>query len=372
MTWLGFILRNLLRRPVRSLCTMIAVSLAVGSFLALSSIAGGMGDATRESLSERGIDLVVTRRGMIEIFSGVLPQDLAQRIIHVPGVASVAPELASVVPVGDEMHAIVAGWPAGSYQWDDMTLARGRRPHPGHAEVIIGEALVEALRRDVGDTITLNFSDYRVVGVSSYANPLNRGMAVMPLGDLQTLLTRPGQVTLFHVRVADARDQAALARIRRDIAALRPDIAVAASEELLRSNRALAIIAGGATALSIIALASACLSVLNTLTMAVEERTHEIGILGAIGWSRQRILWLIVCEGVILSVFGGLAGLALGYFGARGFSFIMVPGGGPNLRNLLLLGTTGFAATIAVGMIGALYPALRAARMDPAAALRHS
>ncbi len=372
MTWLGFILRNLLRRPVRSLCTMIGVALAVGSFLSLSSIAGGMGDATRESLNERGIDLVVTRRGMIEIFSGVLPQDLARRIVDVPGVSVVAPELAGVVPVGDDMHAIIAGWPDDSFQWDGMPLARGRRPLPGRAEVVIGEALVEALRRDVGDTIALNYADYRVVGVSSYANPLNRGMAVMPLGDLQVLLTRPAQVTLFHVRVSDSGDQAAIARIRRDIAGLRPDIAVTASDDLLRSNRALAIIAGGAAALSIIALASACLSVLNTLAMAVEERTHEIGILGAIGWSRQRILWLIVCEGLILSVLGGLAGIILGYFGARGFNLVVVPGGGPAIRHLLVLSATGFAATIGVGMIGALYPALRAARMDPATALRHS
>jgi putative ABC transport system permease protein len=330
-----------------------------------------MGSATRGSLEERGIDLVVTRRGMVELFSGVLPEDLGARLAAVAGVAAIAPELVGVVPVGEDLHAIVAGWPDTSFQWRDMALERGRRPVPGQGEVAIGEALAEALQRDVGSTIELNFAPFRVVAITRYANPINRGMAVMPLADLQALLARPGQVSLFHVRTSDGRDPPALERVRREIAALRSDITVNASENLLRSSRAIAIIAAGSAALSLLALASACLAVLNTLAMAGEERTREIGILTAIGWTQARIVSLVVCEGVILAVIGSLAGIVLGYAGARGFTLVLVPGGDPQAGDLAGLAATGVAAAIGVGTLGALYPALRAARMDPAAALRH-
>ena len=157
--------------------------------------------------------------------------------------------------------------------------------------------------------------------------------------------------------------------VRKAIAALRPGLSVVTADEVVRENRALAIVAGASEAIALIALAIAALSVLNTLAMAVEERVHEIGILAALGWTRRRILALILGEGLMLAVAGGLGGALLGGFGLSALSRALVPGG-LDASTSLALGAVGLAVAAAIGAVGAFYPAFRASRLRPAAALR--
>lgn len=369
MTWLGFMLRNLLRRPGRSLFTLIGVALAVGSFLILAGLSRGMNTVARASLDERSAHLIVMQRGMVEFFSSRLPEAFETALRAVPGVASVAPELGAFLPVGEDNHALVGGWRTDSPFWREVPLLRGRLPAPGEGAVVLGAGLAEALQADVGSTVKIGFVPLRVSGISGFNSMLNRGMALMPLADLQAILTRPGEVTLFQIRLTRPRDAAATDAVRKAIAALRPGLSVVTADEVVRENRALAIVAGASEAIALIALGIAALSVLNTLAMAVEERVHEIGILAALGWTRGRILALILGEGLMLAVAGGLGGALLGGFGLSALSRALVPGG-LDTSTSLALGAVGLAVAAAIGAVGAFYPAFRASRLRPAAALR--
>lgn len=370
MTWLGLLFGNLWRRPARSAFTLIGVALAVASFLTLVGLSRGMTAAARDSLDERSVDLVVVKRGMVEFFASVLPATLEAEIAAVPGVAEVSPELATLTPLSDDAHAIVTGWRADSYEWREMHLLRGRLPGPGEHGVVLGEALAEALAAEPGAEVKLSFAPFRVTGIAGFTSVLNRGLAVMRLEELQALLARPDQVTLFNVRLARPDDGTALAAARAAIAGLRPDLAVTTTDDVLRGNKAVQVLGATAAAISLVALAIAALSVLNTLAIAVEERTRDIGILAAIGLSRGRILGLILTEGLLLSGLGGLLGAGLGAVGNHLLNLMVMPGGGVSARTTLGLTLAALAASLALGAVGALWPAWRAARLDPAVALR--
>jgi putative ABC transport system permease protein len=125
-----------------------------------------------------------------------------------------------------------------------------------------------------------------------------------------------------------------------------------------------------AWAASLVGLAMGLLIVLNTLLVAVLERTREIGVLGALGWSCRRILTLVLLESLLLSAAGGLLGMALGYLGLN--LLIMHP----MLRGIVAvtpsLSAFGqqFLVTVVLGIGGGFLPAWRALNLNPVDALR--
>jgi putative ABC transport system permease protein len=105
------------------------------------------------------------------------------------------------------------------------------------------------------------------------------------------------------------------------------------------------------------------------MLMSVSERTREIGTLRAVGWSRGRVLRLILSEGMVISVIGGLIGLGVGAIGAD----ILIRSAPKGLEALYspLLFAEAFGVAIILGFIGALYPAWQASRLAPIEALKY-
>ena len=347
MTWLGLVVRSIGRRPGRSVFTALGVALAVGSFMALTGLSGGMEEQSETSLEARGVDLVVTQRGMVEIFGGALPQALGSAIAGVPGVAGVSGELGTLLQVSDDTQAVVVGWQEDAFGFRDMHLLRGRLAKAGENGVVLGDTLAEALRADIGSEVTLNFMSFRVTGIADFSTGFLRSLAVMPLTDLEDLLSRPGQVTVFQVRLDHPGDAVEREAVRERIAALRPDIAVTPTSEALRNSKVVALLGAMSLAIAIVALVAGGLSVLNTMAMAVEERTRDIGILSSIGWSRQTILALILTEGVLLAIAGGVIGVGLGWVGYDFLVDLLSPGSGLTFPAMLV--QAGKAMIIASG-----------------------
>jgi putative ABC transport system permease protein len=121
---------------------------------------------------------------------------------------------------------------------------------------------------------------------------------------------------------------------------------------------------------SLLALLVGILGVMNTMLMTVFERTHEICVLLAIGWTRGRIIRMILYESALLGFFGGVIGVTLGVIGVR------LLGETPAIRGLLQpdlgLPLIGLSVVIAVvvGIVSGLYPAWRSARLTPSLALQ--
>jgi len=120
------------------------------------------------------------------------------------------------------------------------------------------------------------------------------------------------------------------------------------------------------TAVSLIALIVGSIGIMNIMLVTVTERTREIGILKSLGFTNWNVLFLFIVESIVLSVFGGLLGTGLGVVGAYGAQSLMKL---PIVFPVELI-VVGFTISVIVGLIAGVYPANKAAKMNPVEALR--
>jgi putative ABC transport system permease protein len=368
----GLAARNLARRPVRSLLTALGVAFAVGSFIALYGLSYSVDQNAQASLDERGAHLAVSQRGRAELFGAIVTESLGTEIAKVPGVRAVTSELLALAATDRNNHVLTVGWPEDSFFWSNVPLRQGRLPRPGERKVVLlGDAIAEALNLPVGGTISLIGERFTIIGITRYSSVINRNAAVLPLRDLQDLLFRPNATTFFHVQLTNPGDPADVERIRAAIEAHKT-LSVSTTETLLRNDRLLGLLRAVASAMAWVALLMGMLMVLNTLLMAVLERTREIGIMSAIGWSRGRIMAVLMLEGLVLSAAGSVVGVALGVVGSQLLSAMPAIGRYITIQPTLGLMVATALAAVALGVVGALYPAWMATRQDPAAALERA
>jgi putative ABC transport system permease protein len=364
--------RNLKRRPGRSLLTMLGVALAVGSFITLYGLSRSVQENVQQSFEERGTDLTVRRRGVAEPFGGNMRESIIPEIAEIPGVAAVSGQLLSFAATDDDDHVLAFGWAAGSFYWPEVPLIEGRLPEPGERKVaLMGKDIAETLDKKVGDDITLIGETFRIIGITNYASIINRNAIIVELADLQDVTFRTGAVTYISVRLEDPDNPGEADRVADAIEGM-AELTVTKSEDVMRNDTLIGLLTAVSSSMAWVALLMGVLMVLNTLLMAVLERTREIGILSAIGWSKQRIMGALVIEGFILSTLGSVAGIVIGIAGSELLSAIPAIGRYVAVKPTLgLIAATALAA-IVLGILGSFYPAFVATRQSPDAALERA
>jgi putative ABC transport system permease protein len=372
MNHLELAFRNLKRRPARSILTILGVAFAVGSFITLYGLSRSVHENVQRSFDEHGTDLTVRRRGIAEPFGGTIPQTVMPEIAKIPGVAAVSGQLITFAATDNDDSVLAAGWAPDSFYWDNVPLKAGRIPNPNeHKVAMVGNDIAQALGKKVGDEITLLGEKFRIVGLTDYHSIINRNQVIVNLADLQDLTFRAGAVTFLSIKLEHPTDQAEADRIARTIEGMEK-LSVSRSEGMLRSDSLFGLMTAVSTSMAWVALFMGVLMVLNTLLMAVLERTREIGILSAIGWSTERIMGALVIEGFILSAFGSVLGIVLGVAGSKLLSSIPAIGRYVAVEPTLPLIAATALAAIVLGILGSFYPAFVATRQSPAAALERA
>jgi putative ABC transport system permease protein len=369
MNLITLALRNLRNRPVRTGLTVVGIAIAVGCALSLQSLSRGIQSGVRAGLDEIGSDLIVIPKNAASLLSGFIPESALERIGAIPGIARLSGALIAFAPSEAAGNVLTFGWPDGSFLWKKVPLRQGRVPEAGQSRVaVLGDALATALGKKLNDELDLFGQSFKIIGIAAYGSSVNRGLVLVRLADLQDVSYSPRQVTIAYVGVAD-RDRSELARIRDAIQG--PGNAVAApAAEVLDHDRNFIVLHALALAAAIIAAVMSALAVIAALALATKERTREIGIFSAIGWSDGRIMESIVIEGVSLWAIGCALGVALSLGVAYAVPNMPVVGHliAFQLSVALIVPVVGTALVLCV--LGALLPAWRAARMLPAEALR--
>jgi putative ABC transport system permease protein len=370
MNLAGLAVRNMRRRPIRTSLCIMGIALAVGSALALVALSSSIKTSSQEGMDEAGDDLVVSQKGATDLFGGFLPDQLEERVAGIANVGRASGELFLFVASERNRHVLTLGWPEKSYLWKTVPIREGRLPTPGERHVaILGDAVAEALGKRLGDEVEILDERFRVIAIAKYTSIVNRGTMMVPLLDLQEATYRPRQVSMIHVSLRRGLSTAEIAGVRQDITNL-GRVTVSTTGEVLGNDRNLAVLEAVSLAISIIGLLMGVLNVLNSLLMAIQERTREIGIVAAIGWSDARIMASIVIEGLMMCAVGCVLGVFLSFLASFLFPIIPTIGNYVEFKPSLTLIAATIAATVALCTIGSLYPAWRAVRLVPAEALR--
>jgi len=371
VSFLELVVRNVLTRKVRSALTGLAVAIAIMTVFTLGVLTFSLRETAISILRTGRADFTVGQKGVSDVLYSSLDEEEVERLSAYPGVESVVGVLIAITEI-DEEHPffLELGMEPDHMEAFGVQVVAGR-PFERTAtdEIMLGYRAAREFNKTVGDTFSIGGDEYTVVGIFSTGQVFGDSASMLPLTTLQAAERKPGIISLAFVRVQPGVDMASLrAQIERE----NPQLATVRTEsEFGRIDRNLELISAANVGATILALIIGATGVMNTTTMSVFERTRELGLLRAIGWSRLRLLSMILGEAVVISIGGAAAGLAIGYVAVQGLKET------PELVGVFQpdypAGIFGRSLGIAIGMgiVGGFYPAVRAILLRPIQALRH-
>ncbi|MBL8830429.1 MAG: ABC transporter permease [Planctomycetaceae bacterium] len=381
MYFVTLVLKNLLRRKIRTSLTVIGNSIAVLVVICLVGISTDFRDSLIRSYEKRGVDLIVVRSGRTERLTSKIDQNVAQQILAIPGVAEVEGGLVEIVS-SDEANLTMMpmmGRTADSFLMRELTILKGRVLRPEDTQsCLLGALVADQLNKQPGDTLELEGEPFKVLGVYESYNSFDNSAVMVLRSELQRLFDSVGQVTGFSVRLDPLLDDPDLSkRVETQIEALDDkggkswNLSAMPTRDFMNTTVQMRAAVSMGWVTSAIALFIGAVGMLNTMLMSVFERTKEIGILRALGWRKSRILAMILLESFALSAAGAVTGIVSAWVLVNilhqiHLFRIAVP---PHL-NLLAI-TQGCLIAVMVGAIGGIYPAMRAMQIAPTEAIRH-
>ncbi len=360
------ILKNLWRRGMRSLLTLIGIATGVAAVVALGSIGNGIANNYGGALGLNN-ELIVSQAGAIDVLMGGLDEKLGERIATIPDVTNVDPGVFTFINVEGSPFFLVYGYPPNSAATQHYRIVEGK-PAVTTGQVVLGRTAATDMAVAIDDTVRLAGTPYRVVGIYETGQGLEESGGLVTLGDAQEIASKVGSVSLFQVGV---RKGANIDTVISRIENLDDELGVSKSSEYKSGAQFTGYFTAMAYGVAAIAILIGGLGMMSAMVMSVLERTREIGTLRAVGWSRGRVVRMILGEAVLLSLAGGVAGVILGV----GLAWLAgrAPGVGTMLSGGVTLGTilTGMVTALVLGLVGGYYPARTAARLEPVEALRY-
>jgi len=359
--------RNIGRRKARSSLTVLGVAIGISAIVFLASIMGGL-ESQFLSILERGeADLVVVQRGSGDLMLSRLKESEVSKLAEIAGVEAVSPALFGVSKVENYPFFVVNGLRVDGFTIDHFSVVDGRKlEEQDRRGLLLGKGSADVLGKGVGDTVALLGDEYEVVGIYETGVRFEDYGGVIRLEEAQRTFESDGYVSLAEIKVADVKR---LEEVRSTISLQFASFEVSVPGEVASRQEDLQLIRGATSVVSLVSILFGAIIVMNTTIMSVYERTREIGVLRALGWRKRRILTMILKETLLLAMVGGGIGITVAIAGVEALDVLaFIPMSGRIDPQIFLYGV---GAAILLGLLGGLYPAVRASRMSPIEALGH-
>ena len=407
--------KELLSNPLRSFLTLLGLIIGVSSVIIMVAVGQGAQEGVKAQIIGLGSDLTFVRpaatnnqqtgaRGQAGSGLTLLASDAdAIKEASLPGVIGVVPQLnfnAQAISGSNNLGVGIVGTTADYAPVRNLDPDYGRFINTQDVErkalsIVLGSEVGKSLFPDndgVGKTVRLSFAggrvgfNFRVVGVMAPQGGTGEGSqddyVFIPVPTLQSriaFLRNPqgdiniNQITIRSDPTVDqgiVKDEVTKFLLRHH-AVTEPDFTIQTQNELISAqeevNATLSILLGSIAGISLIVGA---IGVMNIMLVSVVERTKEIGIRRAVGATANDIATQFIIEALTVSIVGGALGILLGVgvgIGVGGQQLM-----GQELNTVIKLWSIGLASGVAVsvGFISGVYPAFKAANVDPIVALR--
>ena len=408
--WPVFVLiaaRNILRNPRRTAITAGGAAFAILGYVALFTFFDGFYEqvidtSTRYLTGHVQIERGGFRKDLAPELALGQPDKLLARLRNTPHIAGAAPRIQAQAiassAVKSEGVALIGIDPTleRTVTFIHQTVVQGTPLQPQRdRDIMIGRKLAEKLNVRLGEKIVittqaaggeLGQAAYRVSGIfATESASFDESMAFVTLPAAQALLALPGRVSTINIRLDD-RSQVtdAVAHLRPWVSAL--GYSVAPWQELLpQVVEMIQFLVVIRTIIMTIILAVVAMAIMNTVFMSVAERTREFGVMMALGTPPTAVVRMVLYETAAIMVLASVAGYAAsallaGYFGRNGLdlsgffrNYDAIPGvTGIMYPRLVMASVIGPGVALFVASILiSVYPAGKAAKLDPAMAIRH-
>jgi len=361
-------LRNLIRNKLRTFLTLSGVSIGIAMYVGVTSYAENL-KAELKLLFTNQYELIVQSKEATSPFSSTISQEDYERLAKQEGVESVPAIIVESIKIAKSPYFILAGTSSIEPVMSSISMVDGRLPDLRKQEVIIGKKASLKLRWKLNDTIELGTGiSFTIVGIYATGSRLFDTGMIMSIEDAKRILNRKDEINIALIR---PKQGYAVRSLLLSIKDEFPGLSVMKSRDLLGQIQFVQVIDAVSKGLSLIAVIIAGVFVSNTMLMAITERTREVGILMAIGWSRLMISRTIVAETLMLCTLGGILGDGLGVLMLWLFSNSGIIGldwataalnPGIIFKSILL--------SVTLGLVCSFYPAVVASRLSPVQALR--
>jgi putative ABC transport system permease protein len=356
---------------VRAVVTIVAVAIGVTAVLALGVLTTSLRETAVSILKIGRADFSVSQEGVSDVLHSTMSKEELDDIRHTKGVESAIGTFVRTGNLG-KRHPFfleIGLAPEDERSYGVQVVAgRSYREH-GRDEMMLGWRAAKDFGVEVGDRFKVEERTFRVVGIFSTDNPIGDGGGMFPITELQAWHTLPGVYTLAFVRLQPG---ASVDAVRHAVEHANPRLATIRSEkDFGRVDRNLVLITAANVGGSILALFIGATGVMNTSLLSFYERIREFGLLRATGWTRRRVFGLVLGEALLVSVVGAGLGIGVGIAAVVGLTRVssLVGVFHPVYHASIFGRALGFAFAMAV--LGALYPAIQAARLAPRVALQH-
>lgn len=387
--------RNIRAQRLRSYLTLLGIIIGIAAIVALVSIGEGLNQAVNQQFEKLGLDTIMVEPGSGSFVSTAVSRTLKEsdeRLVEgIPGVEAVMGfyETAAVAKFKDKGASIfIIGFDPGKTSYLEQVgyidLADGRKLEPGDKyAVIVGESFAANSFLDetlnVKDQLEINGQKFKVIGITKDSSfGMGFGFNNMVFTPKETVRDFFGEKnpTEIVVKATDRTivdDVAEKIKQRLKRAHGEEDFYVMTTQNIMESaGVVIGLIQLVLIGLAAISLLVGGIGIMNTMLMAVMERTQEIGVMKAVGATNTKVLSLFLAEAALIGGIGGSIGIAFGLLIGAGVAIVATALGfampvGINIFSII--GALLFA--MFVGMASGYYPARRAARMEPVEALRY-
>ena len=368
MSFLKFILKNPFRRKTSAFLAIVGIAIGIIVIVALGGITDGLVNTFEDTIHAGGADFQISGKetGDSAYGTNTIDASWTDKISNVSGVEEAYPIYVVLTSVGDDYMNTLIGIDPDGTQLADISMKEGRLFENNANEVILGEIYADDNGYKIGDNIEIDSENFEVVGIFESGDSNMAGGVFTSISKVGELMDDEDSISNIYVKVNKGEDPQTVAD-RIDAQYGDNITTITSVMEMEQMADMLNMLQASTWAISLLAIVVGGLGIINTMLMSVFERTREIGVLKAVGWSNTKILTMIVGESLVITIVSAIIGSLIGFLAC---TFL-----GPQIGIEPLftpkIFIQAFSIAIVVGIIGGLYPAIKAVRLPPTEALRY-